>query len=393
MKVSLGGNKFRLISDSHEFDNLSFQEAIEMSSNIVLAKVGKLVGGEKLYRQARDFGFGMTTGIDLPGEVRGVLKKPSDHDWSGTTVQTMSYGYEIGATPLQIASAYAAVANKGVLMKPFVIAKIIGEDGRTIVEQKPQAIRRVMSQRTQMELISALEGVIERGTGKEARINGVRIAGKTGTSRKYLNGKYAENNYTASFVGFFPVEDPQVVCLVMMDNPKTKGYFGGSTSGPVFRSIAERVITTSYKFSRTTIAQEPAINGTVSVPDIRMLQPLLAKKMLSTYGLNCQTFGTGSMVIKQTPEPGKKVEKGEVVTLVLNGESLVTSDGMITVPDVRGMSIRRAMNRLVSEEFEIKVQGSGVVTQQFPAAGGRVRPGSNIMLVCSPRSVMQAMLY
>lgn len=393
MKVSLGGNKFRLISDSHEFDNLSFQEAIEMSSNIVLAKVGKLIGGEKLYRQARDFGFGMITGIDLPGEVRGVLKKPSDHDWSGTTVQTMSYGYEIGATPLQIASAYAAVANKGVLMKPFVIAKLQSEDGRTVVEQKPQAIRRVMSQRTQTELISALEGVIERGTGKEARINGVRIAGKTGTSRKYLNGKYAENNYTASFVGFFPVEDPQVVCLVMMDNPKSKGYFGGSTSGPVFRSIAERVITTSYKFSRTTIAQEPAINGTVSVPDIRMLQPLLAKKMLSTYGLNCQTFGTGSMVIKQTPEPGKKVEKGEVISLVLNGESLVTSDGMITVPDVRGMSIRRAMNRLVSDEFEIKVQGSGVVTQQFPAAGGRVRPGSNIMLVCSPRSVMQAMLY
>jgi beta-lactam-binding protein with PASTA domain len=250
-----------------------------------------------------------------------------------------------------------------------------------------------MSQRTQTELISALEGVIERGTGKEARINGVRIAGKTGTSHKYLNGKYAENNYTASFVGFFPVEDPQVVCLVMMDNPKSKGYFGGSTSGPVFRSIAERVITTSYKFSRTAIAQEPAVNGTVSVPDIRMLQPLLAKKMLSTYGLNCRTFGTGTMVIKQTPEPGKKVEKGEAVSLILNGESLVASDGMITVPDVRGMSIRRAMNRLVSDEFEIQLQGSGVVTQQIPAAGIRQRPGSNILLLCSPRSVMQAMLY
>ena len=393
MKVFLGGNKIRLISDSHEYDNLTFQEAIELSSNIVLAKVGKLIGGEKLYRQARNFGFGMTTGIDLPGEVRGVLKKPSDHDWSGTTLQTMSYGYEIGVTPLQIACAYAAVANNGILMKPYIIAKIKDADGKMIAEQKPQAIRRVMSQRTQSELISAFEGVVERGTGKEARINGVRIAGKTGTSRKYLNGKYVQSNYTASFVGFFPIEDPQVVCLVMMDNPKAKSYYGGSTSGPVFRSIAERVITTSYKFSRTAIAQEPAINGTVSVPDVRMLQPSLAKKMLSNYELNCQTFGIGTIVIKQIPEPGKKIEKGEVVSLILNGEPVVSSDGMIAVPDVRGMSIRRAMNRLVSDEFEIKVQGSGVVTQQIPIAGERAPVGSSIVLLCSPQSLMQASLY
>jgi len=393
MKVALNGNKFRFITDTHEYDNLSFQEAIENSSNIVLAKVGKIIGGEKLYRQARDFGFGMMTGIDIPGEVRGVLKKPSDRDWSGTTLQTMSYGYEIGATPLQLACAYGAVANKGVLMKPFIVARVQGEDGKTMAEQKPQAIRRVMSQRTLTELLSAFEGVVERGTGKEARINGVRIAGKTGTSRKYVNGKYLANNYTASFVGFFPVEDPQVVCLVMMDNPRTKGYYGGITSGPVFRSIAERVIATSYKFSRSALAQEPAINGAISVPDVRMLQPVLAKKMLANYGLNCQTFGTGTLVVKQSPEPGKKIEKGEAVSLILNGVPIVSSDGMIVVPDVHGMSIRRAMNRLVSEEFEIKVKGSGVVLQQIPAAGERVRSGSSIVLLCSPRSLMQASLY
>ncbi|RPI06540.1 MAG: PASTA domain-containing protein [Ignavibacteriae bacterium] len=393
MKVLLGGNKFRYINDSHEFDRLTFQEALEMSSNIVLAKVGKLIGGEKLYRQARDYGFGMASGIDLPGEVRGVLKKPSDRDWSGTTLQSMAYGYEIGATPIQLACAYAAVANKGILMKPYVIAKVNHAEGKTVFEQHPQAIRRTMTEKTQTELLSAFEGVVERGTGKEARINGVRIAGKTGTSRKYLNGGYAKDNYTASFIGFFPVEDPQVVCLVMMDNPKSKGYYGGSTSGPVFRSIAERVITTSYKFSRTSIAQEPAVSGTVAVPDVRMLPSPLAKKMLSNYGLNSQTFGTGTMVIKQTPEPGKKIEKGEMVTLNLNTETPVTTDGTIAVPDVRGMSIRRAMNRLVTEEFEIKVQGSGVVMEQVPAAGERARPGSNIVLRCAPKSALQATLY
>jgi beta-lactam-binding protein with PASTA domain len=120
---------------------------------------------------------------------------------------------------------------------------------------------------------------------------------------------------------------------------------------------------------------------------------LLAKKMLTNYGLNCQTFGNGNLVIKQTPEPGKKVEKDETVSLILNGESVASSDGMIAVPDVRGMSIRRAMNRLVSDEFEVKVQGSGVVTQQFPTAGERTRLGSSITLTCMPRTMAQASLY
>jgi cell division protein FtsI/penicillin-binding protein 2 len=393
MKVALGGNKFRFINDSHEYDYLTFQEAMEVSSNIVLAKVGKMLGGEKLFCKARDFGFGMITGIDLPGEVRGVLKKPTDHDWSGTTTQSMSYGYEIGATPLQIVCTYSAIANKGILMKPFIVTRIQDGNGETLTEQKPQAIRRVLSQKILDQLLPAVEGVVEQGTGKEAHINDVRIAGKTGTSRKYLDGKYMTNNYTASFVGFFPVEDPQVVCLVMLDNPNSRGYYGGTTSGPVFRAIAERVIMTSYKFSRTAIAQDPAARGSIAVPDVRMLQSSLAKKMLVNYGLNCQTFGKGTLVIKQAPEPGKKVEKDETVSLILNGESLASPDGMIAVPDVRGMSIRRAMNRLVSDEFEVKVQGSGVVTQQFPTAGERTRLGSSITLTCMPCGMVQASLY
>jgi cell division protein FtsI/penicillin-binding protein 2 len=393
MKVSLGGNKFRFISDSHEFDNLTFQEAIEVSSNIVLAKVGKMLGGHKLYRKARDFGFGIITGIDVPGEVRGVLKKPIDRDWSGTTTQSMSYGYEIGATPLQIVCAYAAVANKGVLLKPFVVSHIEDGNGETIAEQRPQPIRRSVSQKTLDQLIPAFEGVVERGTGKEVQINDVRIAGKTGTSRKYSDGKYVENNYTASFVGFYPIEDPQVVCLVMMDNPRSRGYYGGSTSGPVFRAITERVIMTSYKFSRTAIAKGPDAHGSVVVPDVRIVQPTLAKRMLETYGLNCQIFGKGEFVIKQIPEPGKKVEKDETVSLILNSECVVSSDGMILTPDVRGMSIRRAMNRLVSDEFEVKIKGSGIVTQQFPAAGEQTRLGSSITLICMPRGMMQALLY
>lgn len=393
MKVALGNNRYCLISDSHEFDWLNFQEAIEVSSNIVLAKVGKMVGGERLYRQARYYGFGMITGIDLPGEVRGVIKKPSDHDWSGTTLQTMSYGYEIGATPLQIVCAYGAAANKGILMRPYVVAKIMDGHGETTMERKPQAIRRVTSQRTLDLLMQAFEGVVERGTGKEVHIDGVRIAGKTGTSRKYFGGKYVENNYTASFVGYFPVEDPQIVCLVMMDNPRTRGYYGGSTCGPIFCSIAKRIVRTSSKFTQTMIAQGPNSNDNITVPDVRMLQPNVAAKVLAGWGLNYQIFGKGIMVVKQSPEAGKKIEKGESVSLILNSEPTTLSNGIITVPDVRGISIRRAINRLVADEFEVKVLGSGIVRNQVPRPGEPIQSGSSITLMCEPRGLIQATLY
>jgi len=124
-----------------------------------------------------------------------------------------------------------------------------------------------------------------------------------------------------------------------------------------------------------------------------MIQPALAKKILSGYGLTCQSFGNGQMVLKQSPEPGKKLEKGESVSLILNNESIAAADGLIAVPDVRGISIRRAMNRLVADEFEARVQGSGVVQRQIPQPGERVRIGSSILLICEPRSSLQATLY
>jgi cell division protein FtsI (penicillin-binding protein 3) len=387
MKIALNGKKFRIISDSHEYDRLTFQQGIELSSNIVCAKAGTLIGGERFYRQARDLGFGMISGVDLPGEVRGILRRPSE--WSGTSLQTMAYGYEVGVTPLQIACAYAAVANKGILMKPYAVAQVKNAGGTVVRETKSEPIRKVLSQNTIDLLTQAFEGVVERGTGKEVRTQGVRIGGKTGTSRKWVEGKYAENNYTASFVGFFPLDDPQAVLLVMMDNPRTRGYYGGITSGPVFRAIAERVIATSYKYSPTLVAQNEQESSVRAVPDVRMLQPSVAEKMLTGCGLQCRTFGKGAIVARQMPEPGKKVEKGEAVTLVLDEEVSPLKDGSIIVPDVRGMSVRRAMNRLVIDDFDVTLQGSGSVVSQSPAPGQSTSVGSNIVLVCAPHGLPQ----
>jgi cell division protein FtsI/penicillin-binding protein 2 len=390
-RVPLPRGGVRFIKDTHEYTWLTFQEAIEVSSNIVMAKASTSIGAERMYRQARDFGFGILTGIDLPGEVRGRLKKPNE--WSGTTLQTLSYGYEVAVTPLQIAVAYAAIANKGVLMKPYVVKEILSQDGESLRRQQPQMIRRVVNEATAALLTGALEGVVLRGTGKEAGIPSVRVAGKTGTSRKVVEGQYAEGNYTSSFIGFFPVENPQIVCLVMMDNPRARGYYGGTTSAPVFRNIARRIVNTSSNFSReseTKLAEEHRPG--ITVPDVRSLQLTIAQKILQGFGLKTRTFGGGNVVVKQSPEPGKLIEQGDVVILALSDQHGAPNVG-ITVPDVRGMSIRRAINRLMIDELDAEIVGSGVVVQQSPAAGTTMRPGGRVRLVCEPRTLQQVALY
>ncbi len=391
MLVTINNRPVRWVRDTHPYEWLTFQQAIELSSNIVMAKVGRIIGPERFYRQARDFGFGIISGIDLPGEVRGRLKKP--YEWSGTSLMTMAFGYEVGVTPLQIISAYAAVANKGYLMQPYVVASVHDQKGDVLHEQKPQVIRQVISAHTAQLLTDAFEGVVNQGTAKEVKLDGIRIAGKTGTAKKIVDGKYAPGDFTASFVGFYPVEDPQIVCLVMMDNPRARSYYGGETSGPIFRAIAERIIHSSWRFSHPLMTQEPnPEDNTISVPDVRTIDVNIAQKILEGHGLSVKTFGKGDVVIRQSPDPGKIVQRGDGVTLVLNSDSAPQKDGTIIVPNLRGMSLRRAVNLLVIDDFDIHIQGSGIVMRQNPTAGQKVRIGSTLKIECEPRVLTTAVL-
>lgn len=385
------GRYIRTIRDTHEHEWLTFRQAIELSSNIVMAKAALEIGDELFYTTARDFGFGMLTGVDMTGEVRGILKRPGE--WSKTSLQTMSYGYEVAVTPLQILSAYGVIANDGVLMRPYVVAALDNASGRQVWKQRPEVIRRVVSSATAEELALSFEGVIERGTAKDVAIPGIRIAGKTGTARKVVDGKYAQGQYTASFVGFFPVDDPQVVGLVMMDNPRNQGYYGGSTSGPIFRAIAGRVVNASARMSKTVVtSRDPLATRTVAVPDVRNLHPEIAKSMLAGLGLTVHSFGDGELVVRQKPQPGQVVDAGEAINLVV-GSSDQTPDGTIVIPDVRGLTVRRAISRMVVDDFDVVVRGSGVVRSQSPAAGTKSRVGSEVTLICEPASMGQVVLF
>lgn len=380
------------VTDTHEYDVLTFQEGIEQSSNIVMAKAAEIIGSERFYRQARNFGFGIPTGIDLPGEVRGRLKKPQE--WSGTSLRTMAYGYEIAATPLQIVMAYAAAANGGVLMSPAIVREIRSSDNVSLRSFQPERIRRVVSERTAQLLRDAFKGVVERGTAQEARSSGIAIAGKTGTARRIVNGRYQGGDYNASFAAWFPADDPRVVALVMLENPRNRSYYGGYVSAPVVKAVAERILQLTPTISSPQVAAvtDPT-SDQVAVPDVRMIQVAIAAKLLEERGLHCELLGDGEIVLRQLPRPGTTIEKGDVVQLSLDASSSRRPDGVQAMPDVRGMSLRRALNCLALEGLQVDVNGSGTVVSQSPAPGQRLHSASLVTITCEPRGVATAVLY
>lgn len=372
------------ITDVHEYGTITFREAVELSSNIVMAKASDVIGAEKLYTTARNFGFGIPTGLELPGEVSGQLKKPNT--WSRTTLNTMAYGYEVGVTPLQIAAAYAAVANGGVLMKPYIVKQILNEHNEVTSETDPQSIRKVISKATADTIRTFMLGVVERGTGMSAKSKAVHIAGKTGTSRKIVDGKYSTSSYTASFIGMFPSEDPLVVCLVMLDNPKTLGYYGGVASAPIVKDIAEKVIATSNNFAQQQTA--PNVGRELfAVPDVRTLEVDAASSTLSSQGFKVETTGEGKIVLKQAPAPGAKIPKGETIRLATAGIATTVAGGYTVVPELKGLSLRRALNHLTLARLDVQVDGSGVVVLQSINAGEQVKVGTRIRVRCEPKRV------
>ncbi len=392
-KVPLNGGKFRLITDTHESGMITFQQGLELSSNIVMAKASDIIGAERLYTQARDYGFGMPTGIELPGEASGELKKPVE--WSGVTLNSIAYGYEIAVTPLQIAAAYCAVANGGILMKPYIIAKETDDAGELVYTGHPEKIRRVISEETAKTMRDFFVGVVERGTGQSAKIPGITVAGKTGTSRNYVDGKYASGNYNATFVGFFPAEKPELVCLVIMENPTAGGYTGALASAPIFKAIAQQIINNNGLFSRAAFAEKgnDESQPLVSVPDVSHLQREAAEQILKSNGFRANIVGDGDVVVRQVPDAGKKIDRGETVQLIVGQSNGTIPNGGSVVPDLHGMSVRSAINRLTAEKLDVAVVGSGVVVHQSPEANAPVKQGERIVLICEPKPLASAQLY
>jgi cell division protein FtsI (penicillin-binding protein 3) len=229
------------IHDHHPYGWLSFAQVLQHSSNIGAAKVGERLGKETYQKYLRRFGLGQRTGIDLPAESPGLLAPPGN--WSRINLVTASFGQGVAVTPLQLAGAYAALANDGVFMRPYVVQEVLRADGTVVMANSPQRRWQVMRSETARLLLQLLERVVEKeGTGWRARIPGVRVAGKTGTSQKVnQNGGYSAHGRIASFIGIVPADRPRLVVLVSIDEPKT-GVYGGEIAAPVFQVIAQQAL-------------------------------------------------------------------------------------------------------------------------------------------------------
>jgi cell division protein FtsI (penicillin-binding protein 3) len=236
--IEVAGHRF---NDPHATKVMSYGEALAVSSNVAAIKTGLSLGKEKFYAYAQKFGIGQQTGIELPGEVRGQFRSPQT--WNGDSLASMSIGYEVGVTALQMASVYGTIANDGVKVKPHVIKEIRHADGKIFSQTEPEKTQ-IVSVETARGLKQMLRQVVVKGTARRAQLNGYTSSGKTGTAWKY-NAKLKRvdaGKYVSSFIGLAPADNPTVVIAVVMDEPQGGARDGGQVSAPVFREIAEAIL-------------------------------------------------------------------------------------------------------------------------------------------------------
>jgi cell division protein FtsI (penicillin-binding protein 3) len=385
-----GGAK---IKDTHEYGVLTFRQALEKSSNVCFAKISDKLDRRRFYKYMRDFGFSVLSGIDLPGEIKGSLHKPDK--WSVNSKRYVAFGYEMTTTPLQLAYAYATIANFGVMMKPYIVAKRTNAKGE-VTEIHPQEIRRVVSEETAKTLIGIMCGVVDSGTGTATKIKGISIAGKTGTAQQFVGGHYSKEHYTSSFIGFFPAEKPEYEILVIMRSPKN-GYYGGAVSAPVFKEIAMSILEQNGKLpqgarSQTQIAQvSPVIedgglveiDGTVmhtldrdddrEMPDVRGLPQDVARSTFAAQGFTVIGSAQTGVVERTTRFGGYSVRfilrasNAETETSKATGESQ-----LVEVPDFMHMPMARAMKFGAASNVRVHLVGDGKVERQFPEAGAKI---------------------
>lgn len=322
------------LHDVHRYESLTFEDAVVKSSNIALAKIGLAVGGPALYRTARKFGFGEKTGIDLPGEVKGQL--PPEAGLKELRLATCSFGQGVAVTFLQLASAYAAVANDGVRMKPYVVREIRDKNGKLLWEAHPEELGRAVSSQTAAILRRFFSGVVDSGTGRAAQIEGISVAGKTGTAEKpdLANRRYFKNRYIASFAGFFPADSPKIVGLIALDDPQG-AHFGGEVAAPVFKRVAEKIL---------ALLSEP----------LRPSQPEVEPPAL---------LRLASSPARSGLEPGRCPAE--------------------LVPDFSGLSVRRAFQEASARRLSVRVKGRGIVKEQSVAPGMPADSARVLVLTCS----------
>ncbi|MGD8426362.1 MAG: penicillin-binding transpeptidase domain-containing protein [Balneolaceae bacterium] len=374
-KILIHGQWMR---DHDPLGTLTFPEVIQKSSNVATAEIAMRLSKDTFYQYARNLGFGTPTNVDLPNEEPGRLPKP--YEWSEVSLPWMAIGYELQVTPLQLAQAYAAFANDGTMMRPYLVQKIVDGEDNTVWKHHDTEVRQIAEKSTLKKLFPVFKGVVsDSGTAKPAQVKGLSIAGKTGTAQKFIDGRY-RTKYRSSFVGFFPAEDPKYVCLVVLDDPETYPPYGGYTAGPIFKNTAKRIAGLDNEIEKEIIKNEHQGKAWAYTPELEGLKKREAEALLDKQKLAYKVNGSGNWIVRQHPKAGSKLTPRDEITLDLSTRSTAVDttklpDGYSIIPNVGGMSMRKATALLNRRGFEIKMIGSGTIYTQFPRPGDMMKQG------------------
>ncbi|WP_338555671.1 penicillin-binding transpeptidase domain-containing protein [Paenibacillus sp. KS-LC4] len=359
--INVPGNPVR---DSNRvgWGKISYLDGLKHSSNVAFVKLGwQMLGGEKLVDYINRFGFGQPTGIQLGNESKGVininLSIPSD-------IARASFGQgPVSVTPIQQIAAVAAVANGGNLMQPQIIKQIYNPNTNTTQKFEPKVVRRVISEETSNKVGEYLEQVVSdqsNGTGKNAYIEGYRVAGKTGTAQKIINGKYSKNKYVVSFIGYAPVENPKVVVYIVVDEPNDPLAGGGTVAAPAFKEIVYKTL--RHMGVMPDNALEEAITDkktpTVKLPDVTEKNLSQAQAELKARNVMFEVVGTGTTVVKQVPAAGENIAPTQRVYLVTEQQD------KLTIPDMTGLSLRDALEVASLMNVQLLAEGEGFIISQ-----------------------------
>ncbi len=361
----------------------NFKEALENSCNVAFVDVGRRLGKEKLYEYIKAFGFGEPTGIELTGEQGGIIPASTDVI-KEVNLATMSYGHGIAVTPIQLLTAVSAIANGGKLMVPRVVSKLVDNEGNVVKTIEPVVKRQVISESTAKTLLELMEGVVSEGTGSNAYVPGYRVAGKTGTAQKIIDGRYAPGKYIGSFVAVAPADDPKIAVLVIVDEPQGV-YYGGSVAAPVAGDLIEETLNYLDVPPKYTEEEKEKYENTQVVPDVRNKKIEEAGKILTELGFRYTTesydFSENSIVIEQFPLPGTEVTLGSIVDLYLDVDYI--RDNKIVVPDVTGKTREEIINILKGVGLNYEFQGQGKAIDQDPKPGTEVEKNSTVKIKLS----------
>src|SRR5215813_7478558 len=345
----------RVVHDHKPFGTLTIPEALAKSSNVAAIKLGLRVGDPTMYEYIRRYGFGSKTGIELPGETNGILRKVER--WQPSSIGSIAIGQEVGVTPVQMVSAFGAIANDGMRIAPHLIREVRDAGGNVVYRAQPEQ-RRVISAETAIALRGMLEGVTLNGTAKKAQLDGYSAAGKTGTAQKIdpKTRAYSKTKYIGSFVGFAPVSNPQVVVIVVMDEP-AGAYHGGDVAAPVFREIAEQIL--------PELGVLPDIE-TKSAPQLIASLNENPERAAKAQDEERQSEAARQATLPTVDSNGGR--DGEVVYAVASSRAML-------MPDLRGRSVRDVARTCAQLGLQVEAHGEGKVLRQKPAPGSEVESG------------------